>query len=96
MSQISEIVDSLENKIEGLLKQYQDLQRRHLNLEEELATLNQQHKNELEELDGWKEKFDALKVAHSMLGSDQYKRDTKLKINALIREIDLCITQLSE
>ena len=96
MSQISEIVDSLENKIEVLLKQYQDLQQRHLKLEEELASLDHQHKSELEELEGWKDKFEALKVAHSMLGSDQYKRDTKLKINALIREIDLCITQLSE
>jgi hypothetical protein len=35
-------------------------------------------------------------LANSMLGSDQYKRDTKLKINALVREIDQCITHLSE
>ena len=26
----------------------------------------------------------------------QYKKDTKLKINALIRELDECIVQLSE
>ena len=30
-----------------------------------------------------------------MLGSDDNKRETKLKINALIREIDHCIGQLS-
>ena len=91
MSQISEIVDSLEKKIEKLLYQHQELQRRHQLLEKELMHLKNQ-----EEIDRWKEKFETLKVAHSMLGSDQYKRDTKLKINALIREIDLCIAQLSE
>ncbi len=96
MSQISEIVDSLEKKVEKLLNQHQELQRRHQQLEKELMHLKNQQQSDLEEIDRWKEKFETLKVAHSMLGSDQYKRDTKLKINALIREIDLCITQLSE
>jgi len=96
MSQISEIVDSLEKKIDRLLTQHQELQRRHLELEKELRILKGQQQSDLKEIDRWKEKFEALKVAHSMLGSDQYKRDTKLKINALIREIDLCIAQLSE
>jgi hypothetical protein len=31
-----------------------------------------------------------------MLGSNKHKRETKLKINELVREIDKCITQLSE
>ena len=96
MSQISEIVDSLEKKIDRLLTQYQELQQRHLELEKELKIFKSQQQNDLKEIDRWQEKFEALKVAHSMLGSDQYKRDTKLKINALIREIDLCIAQLSE
>ena len=96
MSQISEIVDSLEKKIGMLLNQHQELQRRHQQLEKELTHLKSQQQNDSEEIERWKEKFETLKVAHSMLGSDQYKRDTKLKINALIREIDLCIAQLSE
>lgn len=96
MSQISEIVDSLENKIGVLLNEYKDLQQRHRKLEEDLASLKNQHQNELEEIERWKEKFETLKVTNSMLGSDQYKRDTKLKINALIRDLDLCIAQLSE
>lgn len=43
-----------------------------------------------------KKKYEALKIANSMLGGDDNKRETKLKINALIREIDHCIGQLSE
>ena len=37
----------------------------------------------------------ALKTANAMLGSDDYKTKTKLKINALVREIDQCIAQLT-
>jgi hypothetical protein len=49
----------------------------------------------VQELTQWKEKYEHLKVASTMLGSDQHKRDTKLKINALVRDIEHCIAQLS-
>jgi hypothetical protein len=35
-------------------------------------------------------------MVNSLLGSDENKRETKLKINSLIREIDYCIAQLSD
>lgn len=41
------------------------------------------------------EQLAALKSANAILGSDDYKTQTKLKINALIREIDQCINQLA-
>lgn len=34
-------------------------------------------------------------MANTILGSDNDKRETKLRINTLIREIDHCISQLS-
>ena len=43
-----------------------------------------------------KTQYNSLKMANSLLGSDENKRDTKLKINSLIREIDYCIAQLSD
>ena len=43
-----------------------------------------------------KKQNESLKIAKSLLGSDENKRDTKLKINSLIREIDYCIAQLSD
>ena len=36
-----------------------------------------------------------LKVAKTIEGSNENTRETKLKINALIREIDKCIIQLN-
>jgi hypothetical protein len=41
-------------------------------------------------------KHQSLKIAKTIEGSKEDRRETKLKINALIREIDTCITQLSE
>ena len=96
MSQLSEIVDSLENRISKLLHSHQNMKQANAKLEGDLSVLKTQHNQFQEEIDGWREKCDSLKLANSMLGSEEYKRDTKLKINALIREIDQCITQLSE
>ena len=59
----------------------------------ESATLIQTQSQEIEAL---KSQYETLKVANSLLGSDDNKRDTKLKINSLIREIDYCIAQLSD
>ncbi|WP_343765138.1 hypothetical protein [Gangjinia marincola] len=37
-----------------------------------------------------------LKTANALLGSNDHTKETKLKINRLIREIDQCIIQLAE
>jgi hypothetical protein len=55
--------------------------------------LNQKTKADFENL---QKDFESLKMANSLLGSEDYKKDTKLKINSLIREIDYCIAQLSD
>jgi predicted nucleic acid-binding Zn-ribbon protein len=96
MSNLSKIVDSLENRISKLLNKHKELKRANAELEEELKDLKLQQQKFQEEIEAWSDKCSSLKLANSMLGSDQHKRDTKLKINALIREIDQCITQLSE
>lgn len=96
MSNLSEIVDSLENRISKLLHRYEKLKQANANLEEELDSLRSQKDASDKEIESLREKCSSLKMANSMLGSDQHKRDTKLKINALVREIDQCITQLSE
>ncbi|MAO07246.1 MAG: hypothetical protein CL596_00880 [Alteromonas sp.] len=96
MSQLSEIVDSLESKMKALLQKHENLKQQNLKLEDELQKLKTQQQSSQKELNAWQEKFESLKMANAMLGSDHYKRDTKLKINALVREIDQCIAQLSE
>ena len=96
MSHLSEIVDSLENRISKLLHTHLKMKQKNAQLEDDIAVLKLQQERFHDEIESWREKHDTLKFANSILGSDDYKRDTKLKINALIREIDQCITELSE
>jgi inorganic pyrophosphatase len=96
MSTILEIVDSLENRVSKLLHQHNKQKATQEELIKEVNDLRAQQAKFLEEIEQWREKYTTMKVANSMLGSDQYKRETKLKINSLVREIDQCINQLSE
>lgn len=96
MSVIAEIIDTLENKVEKLFTKMKSMEKNNQDLKNELiesATLIQTQSQEIEAL---KSQYETLKIANSLLGSDDNKRDTKLKINSLIREIDYCIAQLSD
>ena len=96
MSNIEAIVDSLENRISKVLHKLEVLKQTNTKLSEELAKSQERMLQQEDVIASWEEKYNTLKVANSLLGSDQNKRETKLKINALIREIDHCIAQLSE
>ncbi|MEL6303315.1 MAG: hypothetical protein AAGL29_07095 [Bacteroidota bacterium] len=96
MSELVEIVDSLENKISKLLHKLELLQQQNTKLREELET-NKSGGEQLKQLaQEWEEKYNSLKMANSMLGSNSNKTEAKLKINALIREIDVCIAKLAD
>ncbi|MCT4629456.1 hypothetical protein [Winogradskyella sp.] len=96
MSKIEDIVDALENKISKVLHKQEVLKQTNARLSGQLEELQQKLLEQQEEISSWVDRYETLKVANSMLGSDENKRETKLKINALIREIDHCIGQLSE
>ena len=96
MSQIEDIVDSLENRISKMLHKLDVLKQTNEKLSDQIALSEQKIANQERELVSWEEKYESLKLTNSILGSDEYKRETKLKINSLIREIDHCISQLSE
>ena len=96
MSKIEEIVDALENKISKILHKQEVLRQTNAKLTEQLQQQEQQLLQYQDEITEWTEKYETLKTVNSMLGSDENKRETKLKINSLIREIDQCIAQLAE
>ena len=96
MSELVEIVDSLENKISKLLHKMELLQQSKLNLEREMESLRSDYEAAQRSVEEWEEKYKSLKLANSMLGSETNKSEAKLKINQLIRELDHCIVQLAE
>lgn len=96
MSELVEVVDSLENKISKLLHKVTLLKQTNSKLEGELSALKNRHNAASSSVSEWEEKYNALKMANSMLGSNNNKKEAKLKINTLIRELDYCIAQLAE
>ncbi len=96
MSNIETIVDSIENRISKVLHKLEVLKQTNAKLSKELSLTQQNLSQQKEIITSWEEKYETLKFANSILGSNESKRETKLKINTLIREIDHCISQLSE
>lgn len=96
MGQTLEVVKQLERHAFKLIQKQQSLQEdlKQSKLEEEnLVEQNIKLKKKIQQLATENEQ---LKTANAILGSKDYKRETKLKINRLIREVDNCIVQLSE
>ena len=95
MSELVEIVDSLENKISKVLHKLELQAQANSRLERELQVLKERLVEANKSAKDWEQKYDSLKLANSMLGSDTNKTEAKLKINSLIRELDHCISQLA-
>lgn len=96
MNGLTEIIDSLEIKFSKLTQKLESLEKTNQELCNELSKSSSIITQQSEEINVLKNQYETLKMANSLLGSDENKRETKLKINSLIREIDYCIAQLSD
>lgn len=96
MSDFEPVIQSIEDKVSLLLKRLEDLNSENHHLKQELSSLSRNIEKQQQLLVTKEEEYNALKIAASMLGSNDNKRASKLKINALIRDINDCIASLSE
>ena len=96
MSEIAEIIDSLENRIGKLFSKIKGLEQDSVSIKAEMNTSAMLIQKQSDEIIQLKSECESLRMANSLLGGEENKRDTKLKINSLIREIDYCIAQLSD
>ncbi len=96
MSDITEIIDTLENRIAQLIRKQERMAQTISGLRREIDESVKTIENQSTEIGSLKSAYETLKVANSLLGSEENKRETKLKINSLIREIDYCIAQLAD
>ena len=96
MKGLSELIDSLEVKFFKLNKKLVVLENENQELKQKIVVFEKNQELQSEELIALKSQIENLRMANSLIGSEENKRETKLKINALIREIDHCIAQLSE
>ena len=96
MSNITQAANVLEDKLDKLLEVYTFLKEENEFLHQRIATLENQLTEKTQRLNEKEKSYNMLKIAKTIEGSNNNTRETKLKINALIRDIDKCIVQLSE
>lgn len=96
MSNTLEAIHLLEDKLKILLSNYEFLKNENEILLQSNTELQHQVLESKQHLIEQKKDFDLLKIAKTIEGSSTNTKDTKLKINTLIREIDKCIIQLQE
>ena len=96
MNKPLEAIHLLEDKLKNLLSNYEFLKNENEILLQSTTKLQHQLLKRDQLLVEQKEQYDLLKIAKTIDGSSTNTRDTKLKINTLIREIDKCIIELQE
>ena len=91
MIELSEVVVTLESKVNLLVKEYSVLKTKNEKLSDLVEGLQGNLKVKNAEILHLREKYQRTKVASALSGGDEGVRETKLKINRLVREIDSCI-----
>ena len=95
MSNPLEAIHLLEDKLKNLLSRYEFLKEENQLLLQNNAELQVLFQEKQQELNKQQEEYKLLKIAKTIEGSNENTRETKLKINTLVREIDKCITLLN-
>jgi predicted nuclease with TOPRIM domain len=85
----------INEKLQQLLKQYSRLQKENERLRHEVSDLKKKESLVAQKMEEMQEQITILKVASGEL-SEKDKKDFERKINQYIREVDKCITFLSQ
>jgi phage tail tube protein FII len=88
-------IKDIQNKLQLLLKQYSSLEKENQRLEKELGKCSQQHVQQQQVIDALKQQVEVTKIS-SGNWNDQDKKNFEKRIGSYIKEIDRCITLLSE
>lgn len=96
MDKLSEITLSIEAKLAKLIQHLEKVVEENNFLKKELLQQQTQHNALKEKHIELEKQYEHLKIANALLGSEDFKKETKLKINSIVREIDHCISQLAK
>ena len=94
MSTIEEHINSINAKLQLLLKKYAALQKENLNLSNEIETLRKNEKEYVEKINSLEIQTGILKASAGKL-DDKEKHDFEKKINAYIKDLDKCMAMLN-
>ena len=91
----SDLIVNLEEKIDRLVERYRAEKEESKLLRNQVALLTEQLAQSSASYQKLEESFNKLKVARTLEASTEDVRDTKLRINQIVREIDKCIALLN-
>ncbi|MBS7320321.1 MAG: hypothetical protein Q4G18_07675 [Myroides sp.] len=95
MEKLSDITLSIEAKLNKLIQHLENVVNENEALKSKILQQQTQQNELLEKHIELQKQYEDLKIANSLMGSEDFKKETKLKINSLVREIDHCIAQLT-
>ena len=92
---LNNLISGIEIKLNNLLSSYKKVKSINSNLKEENTNLLSEIEQKNIEINNLKDKIKIISISKSVDASKGDIRQTKLKINEYIREIDKCIAQLN-
>ena len=92
---LNKIISNIEIKLNNLLSSYNKLKEINESLNAEKANFISEIEMKNKEINALKDKIKIMSISKSVDASKGDIRQTKLKINEYIREIDKCIAQLN-
>jgi len=90
-NQLSDRVGSIQEKVGRIIRLHEDAKSQNRKLQQEKAELVQMLEDRKRELESLQEKNKTIKLAKSLLDTNEDSHEVKLKINEMVREIDKCI-----
>ncbi|MBE9511551.1 MAG: hypothetical protein IMY71_11795 [Bacteroidetes bacterium] len=91
-----DILNSLKERTKQMMTLCDGLKEEKKNLLTTNRELVQKVAQQDKEIDNIKKKFETLKIAKTVLGTDNDVHETKLRVNRIVREIDKCIALLNK
>jgi len=95
MSDLEQNIKRINDKLQQLLKNYQQLQKENERQAKLIDTLQQSKDKDMQQITELQERVSVLKAAAGQM-NDADKKEFEKNINKYIREIDKCIGILSE
>ena len=95
MSDLEQHIKRINDKLQQLLKNYQQLQKDNERQVRLIDTLQQAKEKDMQQINELQEKVSILKAAAGQM-DEADKKEFEKNINRYVREIDKCIGMLSE
>ncbi len=92
---LNNLISNIEKKLSNLLSSYENLKNKNLKLKDENNKLISKIEDNSQIINSLNDKIKIMSISKSVDVSKNDIKQTKLKINEYIREIDKCIAQLN-